>query len=60
MCILFILLFVVKFGSTMGKNKRGMIENWEATKAQTREDVKRLHEGTSSNAHNVTDENIII
>ena len=44
----------------MGKNKKGMIEKWEAAKSKTRERIRILHEGTSSNASNVSDENLPI
>ena len=40
----------------MGNKRRGTLEE----KAQTRERMRRLHEGTSSNASNVSNENIPI
>ena len=37
-----------------------MIEKWEVVKEKIRECMKRLCEGTSSNASNVSDENLLI
>ena len=44
----------------MRKNKRGMIEKGEAKKKKTRECMRRLPDGASSNASNVSDQNLPI